>query len=241
MPINPAIIKKFEGARLGAVADALLSLSNHSQFESLNFDGRLLFVIDFILARKKRKQADKMREEAQLPHPCAEVTDFDYKHQPDISKAELRLLLNSVWSALEQHQVITGAPGENKLKMACGIANRFLDKGTSVKALSLKKLLFDLRISLGRDLFKKKLSDLNKIDLLLISDWQIATLELEATPLLSLFIESRKCPLLITSNLTQSGWDEDLASSKLPVAIKEMISKHSHIWQINESFKQKLH
>jgi DNA replication protein DnaC len=125
--------------------------------------------------------------------------------------------------------------------MACGIANHFLDKGTSVQALSLKKLLFELRISFGQDLFKKKLVTLNKIDLILISDWQLTTLQLEDIPLLALFIESRKCPLLTTSHLTRSEWKEDLALSKLPSSIKEMITEHSRIWQVNESFKQKLH
>jgi len=241
MPINQSIINKFKSNRLGIVADALVNLSMKDEFESLSFDGSMHFIIDFIEDHKRMKKAEKLRLNANLPFCCSVISEFDFNTQPNISKLEVELLVKSDWRKLTQHQILAGSLGDNKLELGSAIANAVIDVGNSAQAFTIKKLLLDLRVSFSRDQFKDKLAELNKLHLLLISDWQLCSLPLEDIPLLSLLIDSRKYPFLIMTNLTQSDWLIDIELSKLPASIQHLITKHCRVWDVNEPSGQKLH
>ena len=156
-------------------------------------------------------------------------------------KADFETLMSCTWCKRKKHQIFLGESGDTKLKVASVIGNSHLNKGVRVKAVPLKRLMFDLQIALGKDKFKDVLKALNQYQLLIVHDWQIQSLRIDDIPLLTLLIESRKSPLLITSHLSKSEWNKDLTKLPLPLSISTELRQESRFWSVSEPKNKSLH
>jgi DNA replication protein DnaC len=241
MYIEDELIKRYRDARLSVVADALIQLTTKADADSLSVKGILHFIIDMVDDRNLAKKAAKFRLEADLPCPFTELSDIDFRTQPNISKADFETLMSCTWCKRKKHQIFLGESGDTKLKVASVIGNSHLNKGVRVKAVPLKRLMFDLQIALGKDKFKDVLKALNQYQLLIVHDWQIQSLRIDDIPLLTLLIESRKSPLLITSHLSKSEWNKDLTKLPLPLSISTELRQESRFWSVSEPKNKSLH
>ncbi|MCH2058028.1 MAG: ATP-binding protein [Thalassotalea sp.] len=241
MYIEQDLIQRYRSARLPVVADAISQLTTKKGAESLSTTGVLNFIIDTVEDRKLARTVAKHRLDADLPCPFAELSDIDFRAQPNISKDDFESLMSSAWNKRKHHQVFLGEAGETKLKMASVIGNSHLNKGVRVKAVPLKKLMFDLQIALGKDKFTDALKTLNQYPMLVVYDWQIQSLRIDDIPLLTLLVEGRKSPLLIASNLSKAEWKKDLEKHPLPLSISTQLRQYSHFWQVSEPKNKSVH
>lgn len=110
------------------------------------------------------------------------------------------------WVKHTQHVVIIGSLGKGKNEFACGIANQAINKGHSVAYFEFKQLVFELRIAQQKKELTHFIKKLSKIELLVLSDWELSHLELIDLYLLFSVLESRVVTgsLLITSTSTIS-------------------------------------
>lgn len=92
MYIEDELIKRYRDARLSVVADALIQLTTKADADSLSVKGILHFIIDMVDDRNLAKKAAKFRLEADLPCPFTELSDIDFRTQPNISKADFETL-----------------------------------------------------------------------------------------------------------------------------------------------------
>ena len=235
------ILKRFRKLRMGRFATALCTSKTCEEFDFLSFEGKLLYLLDSAESQKRNKQADDLRKETDLPYPSCELADFDLSKQPYFSKYELEPMLDSGWIHLKQDQVFTGEQGSEKLKLACAIANSTIDQGISVKAVSLSKLMLQLRVAFSRTQLTGRLSELSQIGMLLIYDWQLEHLPLPDIPLIAKLLSVRKGPLLIVTNLLVEKWFDDLSASQIPEAIKARLLCRAHTWFVKEPIKETIH
>ncbi len=241
MSISQEVLDRYRANRMTAFAKGVSTLVTLADYESLSLEGVLVYAIDFVEQYKANEKAEKIREGANIPYPCAALSDIDFSEQPQIAQSEVEALVAKTWARVGDHQVVTGIRGNEKLKFASAIANEFVDKATSTFAMSLNKLLIDLRVSFGTKQFDTKTKELNKVDVLLIYDWLLKDKPIEDVSLLSLFLKARKKPLLIVINMTADHWRKDIQQSKLPEIIKKSLVDRTHYWPFKEPPESIIH
>lgn len=241
MSINPEIINRYRKSRMPLVANAIATLTTLDDYSSMSIEGCLLFIVKSVEVQKRNKKADKYRLDANLPNPGSEMVDIDLSNQPHIAQYELDSLLESDWNKLVQHHVFSGVEGDEKNLLASAIANHFIDKATPTLAISLNKLLIELRTAVRKDELEDKLKAFNKLDLLFIHDWRLADMSAPDVPLLALLLRSRKSPLLITTNQVSEKWFDDVSDSLLPEVIKQQLLFRAFIWDVLEPKQAALH
>lgn len=241
MSINQEILARYKANRMTPFVLGIQTLVTLEDYESLSLEGVLLYLIDFVEEYKANKKAEEIREEANIPYPCAGLSDVDFEKQPQIAQSEIDVLVAKAWTRVGDHQVITGINGNEKLKFASAIANEFIDKATPAMAFSLNKLLVDLRMSFSNKQIDTKLKALNKSDVLLIHDWQLADKSLEDISLLSLFLKQRKKPMLVVMNMLAERWRDDVQQSKLPITIQKLLLSKTRFWRFKEPSESTMH
>lgn len=241
MSISQEVLDRYRANRMTAFAKGVSTLVTLADYESLSLEGVLVYLIDFVEQYKANEKAEKIREGANIPYPCAALSDIDFNVQPKIAQLEVEALVKKSWTRVGDHQVVTGVNGSEKLKFASAIANEFVDKATSTLAISLNKLLIDLRVSFSTKQFDTKTKELNKVDMLLIHDWLLKDKPIEDASLLSLFLKARKKPLLIVINMTAEHWRKDVQQSELPEVIKKSLVDRTHYWPFKEPPESIIH
>jgi len=241
MSISQEILDRYRANRMTPFAKGVSTLVTLEDYESLSLEGVLVYLIDFVERYKTNEKAEKIREDANVPYPCAALSDVDFGVQPNISDLEVNTLVSKTWTRIGDHQVIAGFNGNEKLKFASAIANEFVDKATSTFALSLNKLLIDLRMSFSKKQTDTKLKELNNVDVLLIHDWLLKDKSIEDVSLLSLFLKARKQPLLIVTNMPTERWRDDVQQSKLPEAMQKQLLNKTHFWRFKEPSESTMH
>lgn len=241
MPTNPNIIAQYRKLRLPLMANAIATLFSLDDYHSMSKEGCLNYIAKSIDSQKRNKKADKYRLDANLPNPGADIDDIDLSNQPQIAQYELEELLSADWKALKQSYVFAGVEGKVKNQLASAIANHFIDKATPTLAISLNKLLIELRTAVRKDELDERLAAFNKLELLFIHDWHLENMAAPDVPLLALLLRGRKFPLLITSNQISEKWLEDVFESLLPDVIKQQLLEHVFVWDVHEPIQAVSH
>lgn len=107
---------------------------------------------------------------------------------------------------------------KHKLKFACALGNQACRQGLSVLFARLPLLLEDLAVSHGDGSFRKRLAQLAKVDLLILDDFDMATLNTHGRNDLLEVIEQR-CgarSTLVTSQLPVDRWHDYLSAATRP-------------------------
>lgn len=147
MYINQTVPNRCNKLRMKNLGRAYIRLCSSPSFEQLNFDERMLAMLDFIEENQRVQKTSRLKQQAHLPHPCADVWNFDFQLQPGIQRNQVVYLLSFDWVKKHQHLVIWGAPGENKVKLACGFANHALQHGVVSEHIEFNQLVFELRLA----------------------------------------------------------------------------------------------
>jgi DNA replication protein DnaC len=113
---------------------------------------------------------------------------------------------------LRQHHnlVISGATGVGKTFLACALADKACRDGFAARYYRLSRLCFELALARGDGSYLKLLTQLAKIDLLILDDWGIAPLEGQAQHDLLEVIDDRAQAhsTLVASQVPPGEWHQ---------------------------------
>jgi DNA replication protein DnaC len=227
MYINEAITKRCQSMRMKPFARAYVRLLSSDEFDDLSFDERLISMLDFMQENRLLQKSEQIKRAANLPYPYSDVSDFDLNKQPGIKLSVLNNLMICSWIKRAHHVVIIGSNDDGKNEFACGIANQAINKGHSVTYFEFKQLIFELRIAQQKKTLTPFIKQISKIELLVLSDWDLSELELIDLYLLFSVLESRVVTgsLLITSTTTISEGlshiDDPLLTNCLSVGVED--------------------
>jgi DNA replication protein DnaC len=131
-----------------------------------------------------------------------------------------------------------------EVKVACALGNQACRQGLSVLFDRLPLLLEDLTVSHGDGSFRKRLAQLAKLDLLILDDFGMATLNAHGRNDLLEVIEQR-CgarTTLITSQLPVDRWHDYLSGGNPTVAdaILDRLVSGSHRIELKGESMRKL-
>lgn len=126
------------------------------------------------------KRRERLLKEARLKYPQAAIEDIDARAGRGIDRKAVMSLALSEWIDSGHSVLIAGPTGAGKSWLPCALAQYACRRGRSAYCQRMLRLGEELRIRHGNGTFGKWLIQLAKTDVLLLDDWGMAALDVQA-------------------------------------------------------------
>ena len=228
--------------KLGGMAAALQQQQEQvGTYDSLSFIERLgLLVEQEHLAREARKQARLVRQ-AHLKL-SATLQELDYQHPRNIDRAQIARLAQGDWLARGQNLLITGPCGSGKTYLASALGYQACVQGHSTHYYRLSRLLQALTQAKADGSYSRQLTQLAKVELLILDDWGLEALKpAQRNDLLELMDDRHgRHSTVVISQLPTDQWYASIGDNTLADAILDRLMHNAHRLQLKgESMRKR--
>ncbi len=236
-------LRKLNAMKLFGLAQAFETNLATAGAMHLSFEERFGLLVDQeAIYRENKRLASLLRNARLRENACME--DIDYRAGRGLDKSEMASLALGNWIRHGNNLILTGPAGCGKTWIGCALGNQACRQGLSVLFQRLPLLLEDLAVSHGDGSFRKRLSLLAKVDLLILDDFGMAVLNAVGRNDLLEVIEQRcgKRSTLITSQLPVDRWHDYLSGGNPTVAdaiLDRLVSGSNRIVLSGESMRKR--
>lgn len=222
-------IDKLEALRFQGMATALREQFETPDIEELSFEERLGLLVDREMTQRHNRRMQTRLRKAKLRQAAA-VEDIDFRHPRGLDKALMVSLMTCQWIRDHQNLIITGPTGVGKTYLACAMTQKACRDGYSALYLRLPRLFQDLALAKGDGSYAKLLQSFAKVNVLLLDDYGLATLEADQRHDLLEILEDRHGlqSTLVTSQLPVEHWHETIGDATLADAILDRLIHNAH-------------
>lgn len=185
----------------------------------LSFNERFGMLVDQEQTFRENQRLKRLLHTAKLKvNACME--DIDYSHPRGLDKSQIASLQNTSWVDRGLNLIVTGLTGSGKTWLACALGNQACRNGLTVSFQRMSLLLEELQLAHVDGSFRKKLSHLEKVDLLILDDFGTATLNAQNRCDLLEVIDSRSegKSIVVTSQIAVELWHTYLSGGNPTVA-----------------------
>lgn len=238
------LAQKYRALRCNHIANHLpeaLALAEANELSYLELADHL---IDLEIKGREKNSVAMNRKKAGFP-VVKHLEEFDYRHQSTITKRQVNALLDFRFIDERANLVFIGPPGVGKTHLAIGIAHKAIEAGYKVLFTTAPTLVETLELAEMKGELKRKITSLQKYDVLLIDE--LGYLPVNRRGLHNLFqlinalYEFRS--VILTTNKDFTNWGEFFADDNVAVPIVDRLIHHSNVYMLGgESYrlKQKL-
>ena len=222
--------EKLATMRLYGMLKALRDQRADPESIQLSFDERMALLIEAELLYRDNHRRTRLLKEAKLRIPTACIENIDCTPERGLAKATVRQLAPCGWLNDHRNLLITGATGTGKTWLACAFGNQACRLGYRVHYRRLPRLLEEFRLAQADGTRPALLARLARIDLLVLDDWGIGTLDdPERHHLLELFEDRYGLrSTLVTSQLPVENWHDYLGEPTIADAILDRLIHNAH-------------
>jgi DNA replication protein DnaC len=222
-------LDKLQSLRLYGMKKALAEQMEHPDISSLSFDERLGLLVDREMIEKENRRLDIRLKKAKLKQ-TASTEDIDYNYPRGLDKSLMFNLSSCQWIKSHRNILIVGPTGTGKTYLACALAHKACLEGYSANYVRLQRLLMELIICKGIGTHMKKLNELSKMDVLILDDWGIMSMDDENRRDLLEILDDRhdKKSTIVTSQLPIKLWHESLNDNTLADAILDRLVHNAY-------------
>lgn len=212
--INATTTTKLQDMKLRTMAESFNHQIMDSAFAELTFEERFGLIVDSEWNQRKNKKLTHLLQIAAFSDRNACIENIEYHVDRKLDKS-LIMRLSTCNYIHEKHNVIVlGASGAGKSYMACALGVAACRNFIKTKFIRLPELLNDISVARGQGTYKKFMSQLKKIPLLILDEWLLVPLnEGEARDLLEI-IEARhkQASTIFISQFSSMGWHSRIGS-----------------------------
>lgn len=212
--INAATTTKLQEMKLSIMAEAFSQQIQDSAFFALTFEERFGLVVDSEWNQRKNNKLALLLHQAGFSDSSACIENIEYHADRELDKS-LIVRLSTCNYVHEKHNVIVlGASGAGKSYMACALGVAACRNFIKTKFMRLPDLLNDIAVARGQGTYKKFMSQLKKLQLLILDEWMLVPLtETEARDLLEI-VEARhkRASTIFVSQFSAKGWHSRIGS-----------------------------
>jgi DNA replication protein DnaC len=225
--LNNATIDKLRSLKLTGMADEL-SEQLKKPMPDLDFEERLGLLIEREwYLRENRRLSRRLRNADLKQQACIE--DINYKHPRKLNKEIAKDLMRCQWIHNHLNLLITGPTGCGKTWLACAFSHRACLVGLTAKYYRVPRLWGKLKTAKIDGSYSHFLSEMAKLDVIILDDWGIAAPDEEQRRDLLEILDDRyhKKSTIITSQLPIAHWHEHLNDETIADAILDRLVHNS--------------
>ena len=158
------------------------------------------------------------------------VEEIAYNGERNLDKNLMLRLLDTSYIQRSENVLITGATGCGKSFIATALGYQACEQGLRVAYFSMAKLLHRLHLAKADGSYSKELAKLERLHLLILDDWGLQAMDLNAKMAVLQIIEDRhgKHSTIITSQLPVSAWYDYIGEPTLADAILDRLLHETH-------------
>lgn len=223
-------LTQLKALKLDGMARAFEEQSALTASTSLSFEERVGMLVDRELAWRDTRRLERLLRAAKLKNPNACVEDIEYRHSRGLDQRIVATLCSGDWVRNAQNLILTGPTGAGKTWLACAFGQQACRQGFSAFYVRVARLFEELKIAHGDGSFTRRLSQLAKIDVLILDDWGLQELDQGARNDLLEVLDDRvgTRSTVITSQLPLEHWHAWLQDPTLADAILDRLVHQAH-------------
>jgi DNA replication protein DnaC len=227
--LNHPTYQQLNQLRLFGMAQALNEQQQLPELDRMSFEERLGLLVEREASERASMQTTARLRRAKLKH-AAVPEDVDYRVARGLDRTLFNRLLTGVWIKEHQNVLITGLTGLGKTWLACALTNQACRLGYSSLYVRVPRLFEELAIAHGDGRYVKFITQLAKVDVLLLDDWGVAMLTDSARRDLLEILDDRygQRSTIITSQLKVDDWHESIGDPILADAILDRLVHNAH-------------
>lgn len=221
--LNQPTLERLRSLKLTGMAEAFAE-QLEKPLPDLDFEARLTLLIDREWYLRENRRLSRRLGQARLQQPAC-VEDIDFKHARGLNKSVIQELARTQWVLQHLNLLITGPTGCGKTYLACALAHKACLVGSTVRYYRLPRLWHELKIAKANGTYANWLTQLAKIDILVLDDWGLVVPDPEQRRDLLEILDDRyqRKSTIITSQLPTTHWHEHLNDATLADAILDRL------------------
>jgi DNA replication protein DnaC len=218
------LLEKMTSLKLVGMADALREQTENANIGQLSFEERLSIILERESLHREDKRLSNLLRQAKLREK-ASFEDIVYEASRKLNRSNILSLANCGFISNHHNIAITGASGCGKTFMACAIGHKACRLGYKVRYIHLPRFIEDISISHADGSYTKIMTQLNKVDLLILDDFGLTPITSKQCHDLFNIIEERHQlkSTIITSQIPIDKWHQYLGEPTLADAILDRI------------------
>lgn len=223
-------VNQLNQLKLSGMAQALQTqLEQVGTYEGLSFVERLDLLLNHETQCREQRKQERLIRQAKFKLQ-ATVQDIDYQHPRGIKPSQVAQLAQSDWIKRGQNLLLTGPCGTGKTYLACALGHNACLLGVRVKYYRLSRLLLELTQARADGSYTQLLSQLSKIELLLLDDWGLDALTAAQRNDLMEIMDDRygRHATCLISQLPTDQWYASIGDSTLADAILDRLMHNAH-------------
>lgn len=221
--LHSPTLEKLRTLKLSGMAEAYTN-QLQQPLPDLDFESRFsLLVEQEWLTRENRKMKRRLTQAKLQQAACLE--DIDYEKPRGLVKAKMLELSHNQWLSQHFNLLITGLTGCGKTYIACALAHRACLEGFTSRYYRLPRLWQELKVAKANGTYTQWLTQLAKIDCLILDDWGLVAPDHERRQDLLEILDDRyqKRSTIITSQVPVAQWHEYLDEPTFADAILDRL------------------
>lgn len=228
--MNEHTLTQLRSLRLDGMVHAIEEQATSIAASALGFDERFSLLVQREVAWRDDRRVARLLKAAKLKVSSACVGDIDWRTSRSLDRSLVTALAGGDWIRHAQNLLITGATGCGKTWLACALAHQAARIGFSVLYVRAGRLFDELQVAHGDGSFARRMSQLAKLDLLVIDDFAISPMGAPHRNDLLEVLDDRvgSRSTLITSQLPVKAWHTYLDDPTLADAILDRVVHSSH-------------
>ena len=228
--MNEHTLTQLRSLRLDGMVRALEEQASSTAASALGFDERFSLVVQRQVSWRDERRVARLLKAARLKVSAACVQDIDWRASRSLDRSLVAALATGDWIRHAQNLLITGATGCGKTWLACALAHQAARCDLSVLYTRAGRLFDELQVAHGDGSFARRMTQLAKLDLLVIDDFAISPMGAPQRNDLLEVLDDRvgTRSTLITSQLPVKAWHTYLDDPTLADAILDRVVHSSH-------------
>jgi len=232
--INETTTVKLHEMKLKAMVDEFERQLLDSDCLSLSFEERFGMMVDCEYNRRASNRLQRSIKNATFPINSACVEDIDYRADRKLDNGLIQRLASCAFIGDRKNVIILGATGAGKTYLSNAIGMSACRQSFSVKYVRLHEMLSELLIAREEGYYAKLLTQLRKVNLLILDEWLLFELTNDEVKILLDIIEYRSLAssTIFCSQFDITGWHEKIGDQILADSICDRIVHCSYMIKI---------